>query len=642
MSPLRVLAIGGNGFIGRFVTALLLEAGHEVMVFHRGSTPLDSSGARELLGRHEDLPLFGADIARLAPDVVLDFILGSGAHAATLLEALAGRAGRLVVLSSQDVYRATGILHGLEEGDPDPVPLGEDAPLRTRLHPYPPPVLEALRGVFGWVDGEYDKIPVERAVLEQTAIPAVVLRLPMVFGPGDPLHRLFPIVKRVDDRRPFILLDERMAAWRATRGYVENVAAAIALAATATAAAGIYNLGGEATSELEWTETVARAAGFTGVVRSLAAGETPPHLRPPGNVAQHWVTDAGRLARELSFKPPVSRAVALERTIAWERSHPPDAIDPAQFDYAAEDRVAVARYLPSEVAGEVSDVHFLSSGLSGAGVYAVTSSRGELVLRVQPEPEFGRWEQQSLIMRRAAERGVAPAVLFVDEKARAIVCARAPGRPLAAALADSGERRRALGGVVSQLRALHAVDRDQVGERDPVAWLRGLLVAQRARAGFPAAAERIEAIAAEVAGVLEADRRRVVSHNDLNPGNVVWDGERAWLVDWEVAGLGHPFYDLAALAMFLQLDEAVALALLAEQEQRPIDAEERATFAALRQLAAALCGLTLLAMVPDLAVQPSPAPTLSEFYAGLRAGTHDLGSPRGRAAFAVALLRSGT
>ena len=639
---MRVLAIGGNGFIGRFVTALLLEAGHEVVVFHRGSTPLDSSGARELLGRHEELPLFGADIARLAPDVVIDFILGSGAHAAALLEALSGHAGRLVAVSSQDVYRATGVLHGLEPGDPDPVPLSEDAPLRTRLHPYPPPVLEALRGVFGWVDADYDKIPVERAVLEQTAIPSVVLRLPMVYGPGDPLHRLFPIIKRVDDRRPFILLDERMARWRASRGYVENVAAAIARVVTSHETRGVYNVGETVSSELEWVEQVVAAAGFTGIVRVLPADETPPHLHPPGNTAQDWVTDSSRLARALDFAPPVSLETAIARTIAWERAHPPASIDAAQFDYATEDRAAVARYLPAEVTGEVSEVQFLSSGLSGAGVYAVTSSRGDLVLRVQPEPEFGRWEQQALLMQRAAERGVAPAVLFVDRQARAIISARAPGRPLAAALADPEGRRRALGGVVVQLRALHAVDPDGIVERDPVAWLRGLLVAQRARAGFPAAAERVEAIAAEVAGVLESDRRRVVSHNDLNPGNVVWDGERAWLVDWEVAGLGHPYYDLAALAMFLQLDEAVALALVAEQEQRPIDSDERATFEALRQLAAALCGLTLFAMVPDLAVQRSPAPTLTEFYAGLRSGAHDLGSPRSRAAFALALLRSAT
>lgn len=335
---MRVLSIGGNGFIGRFATTLLLEAGHEVVVFHRGSTPLDSSRARELLGRHEDLPLFGAEIARLAPDVVIDFILGSGAHAATLIEALGGHAGRLVVLSSQDVYRATGVLHRLEPGEPDPVPLGEGAPLRTRLHPYPPPVLEALRGIFDWVDADYDKIPVERAVLEQTAIPAVVLRLPMVFGPGDPLHRLFPVIKRVDDGRRAILLDERMAAWRATRGYVENVAAAIARAATAPAARGVYNVGETIASELAWTGRVAEATGFTGEIRVLRAAHAPPHLHPPGNTAQHWVADTSRLERELAFAPPVSLDLALERTVAWERAHPPARIDAAQFDYAAEDR----------------------------------------------------------------------------------------------------------------------------------------------------------------------------------------------------------------------------------------------------------------------------------------------------------------
>jgi aminoglycoside phosphotransferase (APT) family kinase protein len=420
-----------------------------------------------------------------------------------------------------------------------------------------------------------------------------------------------------------------------------NVAAAIALAATAPAASGIYNVGETVASEREWTAQVAAAAGFGGVIREVAAENAPPHLHPPGNVAQDWVTDAGRIARDLGFAPPVPLETAIERTIAWERSHPPDAIDPAQFDYAAEDRAAVVRYLPAAVAGTVDEVRFLSSGLSGAGVYGVTCSRGELVLRVQPEPEFGRWDQQLLIMRRAAQAGVAPAILHVDEEERAVVSTRAPGRPLAAALGDPAQRARALDGVVDQLRALHAVSAAGVGERDPVAWLRGLTVAQRPRPGYPAWAGELEPIAGELAAVLEGDRRRVVSHNDLNPGNVVWDGERAWLVDWEVAGLGHPFYDLAALAMFLQLDGAVALGLLAAQEQRPIDSEERATFAALRRLAALLCGLTLLAMVPDLALLPSPAPTLAEFYAGLRAGELELGSPRGRGAFALALLRTG-
>lgn len=633
---MRILAIGGNGFIGRFASAALVAAGHEVVVFHRGSTPLELAGAGELIGSHDELPRFAGEIARLAPDVVIDFILGSARHAEALLVALDGRAGRLVVLSSQDVYRATGVLHRLEPGDPDPVPLGEDAPLRTRLRTYPPAAIEALRGIFGWVDEEYDKIPVERAVLGQTAIPSVVLRLPMVFGPGDPLHRLFPILKRVDDGRRHILLDERMARWRSTRGYVENVAAAIALAATAPAAAGVYNVGETIASELDWTERVAAAAGFAGEVAIVPAAVAPPHLHPPGNTAQDWVIDSSRFQRELGFAPPVALDLALARTIAWERSHPPAHIE---LDYPAEDRAAVARHLPEELAGQVEAVRFLSSGLSGAAVYGVTTARGELVLRVQPEHGHGDWLQQLLVMQRAAERGVAPAILHVDREARAVVTARVAGAPLGAALADPAQRGPAIASVVAQLRALHALDPAGVGERDPIAWARELHEGERARPGFPAWAGGLDPVIADAAATLARDRRRVVSHNDVNPGNVMWDGARAWLVDWEVAGLAHPYYDLAAMAMFLRLEDAAALGLLAQQEGRELDAGERASFAALRRLAAVLCGLTLVRLVPDLAALPEPAPTLVEFYGELRAGRVDLEAPRGRGAFALALLR---
>jgi hypothetical protein len=40
----------------------------------------------------------------------------------------------------------------------------------------------------------------------------------------------FTYIKRMDDGRPAILLDEAYARWRWARGYVENIAHAIALA----------------------------------------------------------------------------------------------------------------------------------------------------------------------------------------------------------------------------------------------------------------------------------------------------------------------------------------------------------------------------------------------------------------------------
>jgi hypothetical protein len=48
-SLMRILLIGGNGFIGRFVVAALKQQGHALAVFHRGSAPAPE-GVEEILG----------------------------------------------------------------------------------------------------------------------------------------------------------------------------------------------------------------------------------------------------------------------------------------------------------------------------------------------------------------------------------------------------------------------------------------------------------------------------------------------------------------------------------------------------------------------------------------------------------------
>lgn len=42
--------------------------------------------------------------------------------------------------------------------------------------------------------------------------------------------------------------------------------------------------------------------------------------------------------------------------------------------------------------------------------------------------------------------------------------------------------------------------------------------------------------------------RPVLCHNDLLAANLMDDGTRIWLVDWEYAGMGHPFFDLASVS----------------------------------------------------------------------------------------------
>ncbi len=52
------------------------------------------------------------------------------------LATLRGATGRVVAISSVDVYRAFARLIGTEPDEPDPTPLTEDSPTRERLYPY--------------------------------------------------------------------------------------------------------------------------------------------------------------------------------------------------------------------------------------------------------------------------------------------------------------------------------------------------------------------------------------------------------------------------------------------------------------------------------------------------------------------------
>ena len=145
----------------------------------------------------------------------------------------------------------------------------------------------------------------------------------------------------MQNRREAILIGQSQLGWRWSRGYVENVAAAIALAATHPAAAGrVYNVGDEpALTVKEWVEHIGSAAAWNGKIRSVPDGYLPAHLSThPMDWRHDWVVDTGRIRRELGYAEPIGREETFKRTIRWQREHSPQA-DASQFDYAAEDMV---------------------------------------------------------------------------------------------------------------------------------------------------------------------------------------------------------------------------------------------------------------------------------------------------------------
>jgi len=118
---MRVLIIGGTRFMGPHVARRLAAEGHEVTVFHRGTTSAElPDNVGEIIGDRNNLRDFSGDFADLKPEVVLDMILLTESQAGELVGALSGIAGRLVVASSCDVYRNYNMLRG-EELDSAPI-----------------------------------------------------------------------------------------------------------------------------------------------------------------------------------------------------------------------------------------------------------------------------------------------------------------------------------------------------------------------------------------------------------------------------------------------------------------------------------------------------------------------------------------
>lgn len=336
---MRVLIIGGTRFIGPHVVRHLVGAGgHQVTLFHRGQTEAKDlpHGVRHIYGDRRDLPAFLDEFKKLRPQVVLDMIAYNEEDAVNVVRTFKGLAERVVALSSADVYRAYGYLLRLQTGTPDPIPLDEDAPSRDVLYPY--------RAKAAGTDDRlisYEKILVERVYTSDAELPCTILRLPAVYGPGDFQHRFFEFVKRMDDGRPFILLEEERARWLWTRGYVETVAAAIALAVMDDRATGrIYNVGeNDALSEAEWCRAIGQAVGWKGEVVIVPKDLMPAGMFGNFALEHHLVVDTSRIRQELGYGEHISRDDALEKTIEWESAHPPEEIDPQQFDYVAEDAV---------------------------------------------------------------------------------------------------------------------------------------------------------------------------------------------------------------------------------------------------------------------------------------------------------------
>src|SRR4051794_41169595 len=100
---MRILIVGGTGFIGPSVVTQLHEAGHEVIVNHRGVHEAELPDGVV----HIHTPLKQALAVAPGPIDAAVFMIPRGEDdTRAVIEALRGHTPRLIAIGSVDVYRA--------------------------------------------------------------------------------------------------------------------------------------------------------------------------------------------------------------------------------------------------------------------------------------------------------------------------------------------------------------------------------------------------------------------------------------------------------------------------------------------------------------------------------------------------------
>lgn len=324
---MKCLIIGDARLLGTLVAEELLAYNCELALLDDHSLPERlNSEVQHIYGPVDELASKRSEIEAFKPDATIHLGARNELHAYSLLETMEGLGSHLVVASSSNVYRANARVYKTEAIALEETPIAETAQLR--------------REPLTTKDPLNDKLHVERAFLESKT-PCTILRLPPMYGPGDPLRRLYPLIFRMIDKRPFIVIPESQASWRWTHGYSIDMAHGIALAAMSGANhSNIYNLGELKTPTIiERISHMATVFGWEGKLVSLPDKALPDYLITAGDFAQNLEFNSSKIRAELSYKEKGDYYDSLYEAIEWYRANPPLEYKGKVFNYKEEDEL---------------------------------------------------------------------------------------------------------------------------------------------------------------------------------------------------------------------------------------------------------------------------------------------------------------
>ncbi len=326
MSP-SALVVGGTGPTGLHIVNFLLAAGFETTVFNSGrhdSGVTFAGPVERLFGDARDEPSFAGAIS----DRRWNVAICTYGRLRMLASVLAGRVDRLVGITGQPVYR--GAARPTPRGG-IALPVPEWAPRQSDMPGHMGKVAEGEDQLFQQHGrGDFE---------------AVVVRYPGVYGPRAPINHEWAVVKRVLDQRPFMLIPHDGLSYF-QRGYAENVAWLVFLAATRPEAAGqAFNSGDERVMSAfdvarVINEELDSPMELVGIPAQFARDVFP--LAEKSSL----ILDMSKPRNLLGYRDRVDVELATRLTARWLRDNPPadGEITSAAgtFDYAEEERILKA------------------------------------------------------------------------------------------------------------------------------------------------------------------------------------------------------------------------------------------------------------------------------------------------------------
>jgi aminoglycoside phosphotransferase (APT) family kinase protein len=287
----------------------------------------------------------------------------------------------------------------------------------------------------------------------------------------------------------------------------------------------------------------------------------------------------------------------------------------------------------------------MAAGLSRAGVHRVEADGRVFALKISGEAlPLDAWRRRLHVQQLAANEGLAPSIVHVDEDRRAVVSGFVTDHSFPAFYGNPHTRDTAIAQLGSTLRRVHDLPLPPDAQTpDPTDHLARLWAGLAGFALPDFAADALRRVLAEKSPA--SDRATVLSHNDVNPSNLLYDGARILLVDWETAGPNDPLYDLATISVFARMDAGECLRLLAAHDDAPADRlPTRLVYD--RRLVAATAGAMFMTLArrndhrgATKSETLESTPTLGEFYQRMRAGSVSIAAADGQWSFGLALAK---